>query len=222
MRTYSRKLNEQSSNDLDWGDIANNISDSKVKKIVEGAPMYIKDFEPDLKIFYKDNYKSPVLAKLEKEKINIKEYYSSYDIIFEKSPNHVENIFIQSLIEYLTEAVYNAIDYSKFKNIDVDEIDKLIKEYILEELINRFNLYFLNKDKRTCNYVLCMINNVNEYKKFYIYDTNNENNSFGIKDSDFVSKEHLIEYGKESTGIFGGSLNTNKEIYLYSGYFDDL
>ena len=55
MRTYFRKLNEQSSNYLDWGDIANNISDSKVKKIVEGAPMYIKDMDPDLKIFYNIN-----------------------------------------------------------------------------------------------------------------------------------------------------------------------
>jgi len=221
MRTCFKKLNEQS-DDFDWVDIADAISDNDLTKIIKGFYEYAKKFEPDLKLFYKDNYKSPILDKLEKEKINIKEYYSSYDIIFEKSPNHVENIFIQSLIEYLTEAVSNAIDYSKFKNIDVDEIDKLIKEYILEELINRFNLYFLNKDKRTGNYVLCMINNVNEYKKFYIYDTNNENNSFGIKDSDFVSKEHLIEYGKESTGIFGGSLNTNKEIYLYSGYFDNL
>jgi len=126
MRTCFKKLNEQS-DDFDWVDIADAISDNDLTKIIKGFYEYAKKFEPDLKLFYKDNYKSPILDKLEKEKINIKEYYSSYDIIFEKSPNHVENIFIQSLIEYLTEAVSNAIDYSKFKNIDVDEIDKLIK-----------------------------------------------------------------------------------------------
>ena len=53
----------------------------------------------------------------------------------------------------------------------------------------------------------------------YFKKLNEQSDDF---DSDFVSKEHLIEYGKESTGIFGGSLNTNKEIYLYSGYFDNL
>ena len=217
MRTCFKKLNEQS-DDFDWVDIADAISDNDLTKIIKGFYEYAKKFEPDLKLFYKDNYKSPILDKLEKEKINIKEYYSSYDIIFEKSPNHVENIFIQSLIEYLTEAVSNAIDYSKFKNIDVDEIDKLIKEYILEELINRFNLYFLNKDKRTGDYVLYMIDGGggSEYSHFYVYSTANENNSFGIKDGDLLSKEHLIEYGKESCNFY------DNNIFMYSGYFDDL
>jgi len=217
MRTYFKKLNEQS-DDFDWVDIADAISDNDLTKIIKGFYEYAKKFDPDLKLFYKDNYKSPILDKLEKEKINIKEYYISYDIIFEKSPNHVENIFIQSLIEYLTEAVSNAIDYSKFKNIDVDEIDKLIKEYILEELINRFNLYFLNKDKRTGDYVLYMIDGGggSEYSHFYVYSTANENNSFGIKDGDLLSKEHLIEYGKESCNFY------NNNIFMYSGYFDDL
>ena len=217
MRTYFNKLNEQSSNDLDWGDIANNISDSKVKKIVEGAPMYIKDMDPDLKIFYNINYKSPIIAKLEKEGIIINEYSRHSSIVPEKKLDKIKDIFMNSIYEYLIESVYNAINFSKFKNVDEEIVDSAIIEYILEELINRFNLYFLNKDKRTGDYVLYMIDGGgSEYSYFYVYSTANENNSFNIKDGDPVSKDHLIEYGKESCNFY------NNNIFMYSGYFDDL
>ena len=217
MRTYFRKLNEQSSNDLDWGDIANNISDSKVKKIVEGAPMYIKDMDPDLKIFYNINYKSPIIAKLEKEGIIINEYSRHSSIVPEKKLDKIKDIFMNSIYEYLIESVYNAINFSKFKNVDEEIVDSAIIEYILEELINRFNLYFLNKDKRTGDYVLYMIDgDGSEYSYFYVYSTANENNSFNIKDGDPVSKDHLIEYGKESCNFYYDN------IFMYSGYFDDL
>lgn len=217
MRTYFRKLNEQSSNDLDWGDIANNISDSKVKKIVEGAPMYIKDMDPDLKIFYNINYKSPIIAKLEKEGIIINEYFRHSSIVPEEKLDKIKDIFMNSIYEYLIESVYNAINFSKFKNVDEEIVDSAIREYISRSLIDNFNLYFLNKDKRTGDYVLYMIDGGgSEYSHFYVYSTANENNSFGIKDGDLLSKEHLIEYGKESCDFY------NNNIFMYSGYFDDL
>lgn len=217
MRTYFRKLNEQSSNDLDWGDIANNISDSKVKKIVEGAPMYIKDMDPDLKIFYNINYKSPIIAKLEKEGIIINEYFRHSSIVPEEKLDKIKDIFMNSIYEYLIESVYNAINFSKFKNVDEEIVDSAIREYISRSLIYNFNLYFLNKDKRTGDYVLYMIDGGgSEYSHFYVYSTANENNSFGIKDGDLLSKEHLIEYVKESCDFY------NNNIFMYSGYFDDL
>ncbi len=217
MRTYFRTLNEQSSNDLDWGDIANNISDSKVKKIVEGAPMYIKDMDPDLKIFYNINYKSPIIAKLEKEGIIINEYSRHSSIVPEKKLDKIKDIFMNSIYEYLIESVYDAINFSKFKNVDEEIVDSAIREYISRSLIYNFTLYFLNKDKRTGDYVLYMIDgDGSEYSYFYVYSTANENNSFNIKDGDPVSKEHLIEYGKESCDFY------NNNIFMYSGYFDDL
>ena len=217
MRTYFRKLNEQSSNYLDWGDIANNISDSKVKKIVEGAPMYIKNMDPDLKIFYNINYKSPIIAKLEKEGIIINEYFRHSSIVPEEKLDKIKNRFMNSIYEYLIESVYNAINFSKFKNVDEEIVDSAIREYIFSSLIYNFNLYFLNKDKRTGDYVLYMIDSgSSEYSDFYVYRTANENNSFGIKDGDLLSKEHLIEYGKESCNFY------NNNIFMYSGYFDDL
>jgi hypothetical protein len=217
MRTYFRKLNERLSNDFDWLDISKNISDSQLKKIVEGAPMYIKDMDPDLKIFYNINYKSPIIAKLKKEKINIKEHYIYYDIIPEEKLDKIKNIFTNSLYEYLIKSVYDIVDFSKIKNVDEDIVDSSIREYIFISLIHKFCLYFLNKDKKTSNYVLYMIDGGGkEFSYSYTYSTANEINSFGIKDGDLLSKEHLIEYGKELCRFH------NNNIFMYSGYFDDL
>lgn len=51
MRTYFKKLNEQSDN-FDWIDIADTISDNDLTKIIKGFPEYAKRFDPELKLLY--------------------------------------------------------------------------------------------------------------------------------------------------------------------------
>lgn len=220
MRTYFKKLNEQS-NDFDWVDIADAISDNDLTKIIKGFPEYAKRFDTELKLFYKDNYKSPILDKLEREKIYIDDRHEfKYNDNIVKNIRDFKNIFFNSLFEYFMESIRNAIDYSKFKGVDDERLDDLINEYITENLIENITVYFLNKDKKSGDYILCMFHESHIYTMACYYSTTNNDNSFNIKDGDPVSKDHLIEYGKELC-------HTRKDgrlfyISMYSGYFDNL
>jgi len=223
MKTYFKKLYEDS-NELDWMDIRDSISYNKLTKIIKGFPEYAKRFDPELKLFYKDNYKSPILDELEREKIYIDDNYVfrlyrhefKYNDNIVKNIRDFENIFFNSLFEYFMESIRNAIDHSKFKRVGGERLRDLVNEYITENLIENITVYFLNKDKKSGDYILCMFHESHIYTMACYYSTTNNDNSFNIKDGDPVSKEHLIEYGKQQCRFY------DNNITMYSGYFDDL
>ncbi len=97
-----------------------------------------------------------------------------------------------------------------------------IKEWVSNDLLNRFTFYFINIDKKTDNYILCRSNGNMIFYYNCSYMTKNNNNSFGIRNGDTMFKEHLIEIGKESVGLTHKQGNVDVGISLYSGYFDDL
>ena len=215
MRTLFEKLNE-SYGKLRWTDIAKYMPDRTLKKIISGFPNYFNTESPKLKIFYKNNYKSPIITKLKKEGIFIKEGENSEHIEPLKNIYDIKESFRIYLHDYLYKSISDTLDYSKFKEFDNDEIDSAIIYYIYDDLISLFSLYSLNQDDWNNDYILCMINNNEEYFYNFIYDTQNRNNSFGIINGDPVIKEHLIEYAKEMSGIYGN------KVQIYSGYFDNL
>ena len=76
MKTYFKKLNEKSnqSNELDWLDIAVSMTNVEIEKILTGIVDFGNKLERQIRIFYKDKYKSPIIDKLEKEKIYIEKF----------------------------------------------------------------------------------------------------------------------------------------------------
>lgn len=220
MKTYFNKLNEQSEIFTDR-DIDKLISDSKSKEIVMGFPIYIKAHASDLMPFYEKNYKSRLLDKLEKEKIYFKEKTLFYDVTLLEDATEIEDRFMDYVNDYLFETVSDIVNKSQFKDVDDGEKEDAIYDYISKELVHLFGLSFLNKDKRTGDYIICRYRVYEESCVNVIYDTKNINNSFGIKNGDPVSKEHLIEYEKELCCIFGPWGNIYS-MYIYSMWFDDL
>jgi len=206
----------EDSNELDWMDIRDSISYNKLRKIIMGYPIYANQINPKLKIFYKDHYISPIIKELNDEGIYITNYHSPYDVHLVKNTKDIGFEFSVSLFEYLLETINNIIDRSRFNDIDDEIIDSLIGEYINNDLLYRFKIYFLYKNNKDNNYSLHLLKNNEEREYKYKYNTRIKDNPFGIHDGDFVSKEHLIEYGKQQCRFY------DNNITMYSGYFDDL
>jgi len=221
MKTLFEALNAN----YNWDDIALAISDNDLKNILEGYPKYANKVYPNLKIFYDPSYISPKLTELKKEGIIIKEEQLPDNIILSKNINKLKDTFKKSIYEYANESIRDVIDYSKISHLDKDIIDKSIPEYISEYFINYFGLIFLNKERRSHEYILGYIDGVNIFYFEYIYNVykfGSTNSISNIKNNDPVSKEHLIEYGKQATEFVSKSSHKDAKIYLYSGYFDYL
>jgi len=223
MKTYFKKLNEKSnqSNELDWLDIAVSMTNVEIEKILTGIVDFGNKLERQIRIFYKDKYKSPIIDKLEKEKIYIEKVYEPYNIDPLKSAKEFHQILLDILDDYLNVVVYNMLG-NRFENVDDDILVEKIKEWVSNDLVNRFTFYFINIDKKTDNYILCRSNGNMIFYYNCSYMTKNNNNSFGIRNGDTMFKEHLIEIGKESVGLTHKQGNVDVGISLYSGYFDDL
>ncbi len=215
MKTYFKKLNEQSKY-LYINDIDKLISHNDMMNITEGFHDYIKSYASDLMPFTIINYKSQILNKLKLEKIYTRQEELSHYVKLLEDATEIEDRFMEYVNDYLFKSVSDIVNNSQFKYIDNKEKEEAINDYIYMELISNFSLSFLNKDKRTGNYVICRYNAFSEDYVNVIYHTKNEKNSFGIKDGESLSKEHLIEYEKELCGIVGYQVN------IYSMWFDNI
>lgn len=229
MKTLFEALNESSLN-LDWRDI--HINHEKIENILIEYPNYVKRYYPGLKLFSDSSYWSKRFDALEKENIDIDLYkgilYSNRNIVLEKDPTKLVNMFGESVHKFLydhKDDIINIIDKSKFKSVPEKIFNKVVDDYIENHICDlQFYLYFINKDRKTGKYVLCHCNG-NKFigAQFYSYVFRGENykygekndNSFGIKYDDIASKEDLIEYGKLICNI-------DYIVMVYSMYFDNL
>jgi len=228
MKKYFNKLNEDINIYPFKGSVVYDIIDKyklyyKVANLYTYAE-YVNKHYHKLKPFVISHiYKSQELYDLEKERIYIEENeYDDFNVRdLVKDSSQLKKMFEDSIDDFL---YYNICDLiRRFTNIDLDDIDEEEKEEGIYEYISDFNLRdkigicFLNKDKKTGIYLIerCFYYDKTTYISC-VYRTKNENNSFGIKDGDLLSKEHLIEYGKESCYFYDNNL------CMYSGYFDDL
>lgn len=143
------------------------------------------------------------------------------DLCININAKEFHQILLDILDDYLNVVVYNMLG-NRFENVDDDILVEKIKEWVSNDLVNRFTFYFINIDKKTDNYILCRYNGNMIFYYNCSYMTKNNNNSFGIRNGDTMFKEHLIEIGKESVGLTYKQGNVDVGISLYSGYFDDL
>jgi len=183
MKTYFKKLNEQSKY-LYINDIDKLISHNDMMNITEGFHDYIKSYASDLMPFAIINYKSQILNKLKLEKIYTREEELSHYVKLLEDATEIEDRFMEYVNDYLFKSVSDIVNNSQFKYIDNKRKEEAINDYISMKLISNFSLSFLNKDKRTGNYVICRYNAFSEDYFNVIYRTKNEKNSFGIKDGD--------------------------------------
>ena len=227
MKIYFNRLNEDINIYPFKGSVVYDIID-KYKLYYEVTNLYayaeyVNKHYHKLKPFViSHTYKSQELYNLEKERIYIEENeYDDFNVRdLVKDSSQLKKMFEGSIDDFL---YYNICDLiRRFTNIDLDDIDEEEKEEGIYEYISDFNLRdeigicFLNKDKKTGIYLIerCFYYDKTTYIScVYRTKTKNEKNSFGIKDGDPLSKEHLIEYAKENVG---------KWYCIYSGYFDDL
>ena len=216
-----KTLDEKKSYPLD--DIALAISDNDLKNILEGYPKYANKVYPNLKIFYDPSYISHQLEELKKEEIYITEDELPDNILLSRGINKFKDIYKNSVYEYADGCIRDVIDYSKISHLDKDIIDKSIPEYISEYFINYFGLIFLNKERRSHEYILGYIDGIEKISYYeYYYKPKKRKYPLEIVNKESVEKEHLIEYGKQATEFVSRSSYKDTKIYLYSGYFDDL
>ncbi len=236
MRTYFRKLNESSIFSLRDYDLYK-ITD------IKGLLLDISDdmTKIDDVFFEKNGYKSKRLEDLKREGIILKEDDSYVDDnIFNTNSKW------SSYIKYLYSNIKDNIEYSLNKYLDRDKlsrilgvddnyfdddvgfnndsreqefyyylIDELVK-YIISEHININCINYYNNEYALVN--IYLLDNGGGNIISYVYDVRNEDNKFGIKDGDLVSKDDLIEYGKSLVGI-----SSDKEtLTLYTTYFDNI
>jgi len=219
MKTLFEALNAN----YNWDDIALAISDNDLKNILEGYPKYANKVYPNLKIFYDPSYISPELTELKEEEIYITEDELPDNILLSRGINKFKDIYKNSVYKYADGCIRDVIDYSKISHLDKDIIDKSIPEYISEYFINYFGLLFLNKERRSHEYILGYIDGIEKISYYeYYYKPKKRRYPLEIVNKESVSKEHLIEYGKQATKFVSRSSYKDTKIYLYSGYFDDL
>mgnify|MGYP001443615273 FL=1 len=206
-------------------------------ELLSNIALDMNKVNPKLKMFFGNNYSSPILKVLYKEGIDLAYldeiksdiYIDNNSSEFKKFVNVIhdaETICINEIIEESFRMIK-----SKYKENYNKEAHQRVKDYIYSEneyinFLSHIYVDFLNKDKKTGEYIISRLNydidKNNDYSmRIYrvVYDVKNENNKFNIKNGDPVAKEYVIEYTKES--ISKEFINFNKTP-LYSGYFDYL
>ena len=228
MRTYFRKLNENNINN----DIIDKYLIDIFEIMVSNLAKDMNKINPKLKIFFNPDYKSPILKELKKEGIDINhmnyQEYTSYVI------NYVINYRNPDLKSF-QKTIYNTVTECVDKYInEICGDDELSKDYIYKnkytKILRYVYIYILNKEQDTNYYCRSVLMAEGDNYAIYggithrfFYVVKDEDNKFGVKNNDPVSKEHAIEYIKSNLGLKRGKpLKGVYSMDLYSGYFENI
>jgi len=256
MRTLFEKLNAHHYDSYDlMMDMEKNIIIDRDKindYIFDNLYMDINKLYPDLKLFFKDGYKSPILQELQNNKIDIiSRWQKITDIIHNNEIKKFIYKFYDAELKCINKILsesYTISNQELLKSKYNDDLDGIIDDYIFGtyrgHILENIRVSFLNKNENNNSYFINTVcynyyfkNRYNSpFCKKYLYkrdDTfsldklsyfssilkykvENKNNKFNIKDSDTITKEHAIEFGKQYMDVH------YMHIHFYSEYFDDL